>query len=147
MNQDLFNLNRWALLHDSMEAVTGDLPTPVKKHLKELKNAEHALMGEMGTEFNRIRAAIDSGHVRFREMAQIVSFSDSLEALSFLHTEFLLGNRAVSDVAREIRRRVDLEYPSLPFGSDMSNEDKERVWERHILPVIDGRVTNWPIVA
>lgn len=146
-NQDLFNLSRWSLLHDSLEAVTGDLPTPVKKHLTELKTAEHALLSEMGAEFARIRMSIEAGIPAWTDIARIVSFCDSLEALSFLHMEYLLGNRAVTTIAREIRQRVEREFPELPFGSNMSEDDKKAVWEQEVLPVIDGRQQTWPVVA
>lgn len=148
-NQDLFNLNRWALLHDSLEAVTGDLPTPIKRHLRELKSAEHTLMSETSTEYNRLRRCVeaDGGQSIWSDISRIVSFADSIEALSFLHTEHMLGNSAVGQVAGEIRRRVEREYSELPFNPDMSSEECIRVWEHDILPVIDGRVRNWPVVA
>lgn len=147
-NQDLFNLNRWALLHDSLEAATGDIPTPVKKHLTELKSAEHKLMSEMGTEFTRLRSQVERAEAsKWVEIAEIVSFADSVEALAFLHTEHMLGNKAVGQVAAEIRARVDREYGLLPFNETMDYEEKRRIWEQDILPVIDGRTRDWPVVA
>lgn len=147
-NQDLFNLNRWALLHDSLEAATGDIPTPVKKHLTELKSAEHKLMSEMGTEFTRLRSQVERAEAsKWVEIAEIVSFADSVEALAFLHTEHMLGNKAVGQVAAEIRARVDREYSLLPFNETMDYEEKRRIWEQDILPVIDGRTRDWPVVA
>jgi 5'-deoxynucleotidase YfbR-like HD superfamily hydrolase len=130
-----------------LEAVTGDLPTPIKKRLTELGSAEHALMSEMGVEFTRIRTMIQSRARPWPDITVIVGFADSIEALAFLHMESLLGNKAVHQVAWEIRQRVEREYPNLPFGDNVQEEDKASIWNNDILPIIDGRVRNWPTVA
>lgn len=134
-------------MHDSLEAVTGDLPTPIKKHLKELGSAEHILLSETMPEFQRMRRMIEGRAQPWLDILAIVGFADSVEALAFLHMEHMLGNKAVAQVASEIRARLGREYPHLPFGSAVTEEDKTLIWEQDILPVIDGRVQNWPVVA
>lgn len=146
-NQDMFHLSRYALLHDSLEAVTGDLPTPIKKHLKELSKAEHALLSETTNEFRKMRNMIAQHAQPWLDISALVGFADSLEALAFLHTEHMLGNRAVTKVAAEIRARVDREWKNLPFGDAMTDDEKRHLWEQDILPVIDGREQQWPTVA
>lgn len=144
---DYTTLNRWALLHDSLEAVTGDVPTPIKKHLGELKSAEHHLNTEICREFQTLKEWMGSKDVRAAAIERIVSFADSIEAVCFLHTEHLLGNTAVSAVVREIKQRITNEWHMLPFGRDLDQFDKANIWKEEIEPLINGYSREWPTVA
>lgn len=145
-NQQFYWLNRYALLHDSLEGITGDVPTPVKKYLPELKSAEQALLAECSTEYRNYMRQIADGVLIWSDIKAIVAFADSLEAAIFLRKEYRLGNRAVSTVLAEIVARLRTGYEKLPFGMSFSLEERQRVWDAEIAPLISDQ-SDWPVVA
>jgi 5'-deoxynucleotidase YfbR-like HD superfamily hydrolase len=144
-NQGYYYLTRWALLHDSPEQFSSDIPTPVKKRLN-VKAMEEALAEHTHLEYQKMSALVARGVQPWVDIVNIVKFVDSLEACQFLVEEAMLGNRAVSDVLKLIRERTFQDYKSLPWGKYVTAEKKTDLWESEISPLIDNRSRQWPVI-
>ena len=95
------------LFHDFAEAVTGDIPTLVKRHIKDWDELE-------------IRAEIEASQISpnkdlseivpfERPMSALVKLADALDAWLFARTEYNLGNGAFLPIRDELNMKV-LEY-------------------------------------
>jgi hypothetical protein len=86
-----------ALLHDSEEAVTGDIPYLVKRSLPRdaVADLEGRAIQELGTGFLVPQYASD-----------LVEFCDIVELLMYLSEERLTGNRALDPIYGETAARM-----------------------------------------
>jgi 5'-deoxynucleotidase YfbR-like HD superfamily hydrolase len=94
---------RMALIHDTEEIVTGDIPAPAKKYLDpddkkflNFKNRAHELL--------KIRASGMPNEIS----VHIVKLADFMDALAYLATEIQMGNQSVLKILQEIRIRAEL---------------------------------------
>jgi 5'-deoxynucleotidase len=80
-NSHKLELLQWALSHDMIEAVTGDIPTPFKKRLNEaagmdvVSGAEDLVDSEQMAQYRKIKGTV---------VESIVKIADLIEAIYFL---------------------------------------------------------------
>ena len=105
------------LFHDASEIITGDLPTPIKYHNEELKNAYKAI--EHLAEDRILALLPDDIKPDYeplfrpdRETAQLIKAADKLSALIKCIEERNMGNREF-EVAEQSTRAA-LEQMDLP---------------------------------
>lgn len=141
-------LNRWALMHDMAESITGDLPTPLKKRISGLDAAEDDFSIHFHGEYKHMVDLIRSGADPWKDIHRIVKFVDSLEATMFLVEEQAFGNQAIEETYSLLCARVRAAWYELPFGPDLQEEsDQKELFRQHIEPLIDGRRRQWPVIT
>ena len=103
-----------ALFHDATEAITGDLPTPVK-YSPAMRHATANLEGEVCEEMLRLlppavrpalKAAMDH-HEWPDEEARLVKSADRLAAWLKCRAELRYGNREFEQAAAQVRAKID----------------------------------------
>lgn len=98
----LYNINRWALRHDKLEATTGDVPTIVKDCLDE------STLTDRYSDF-----VVDGGNYE-PGVRNIVKIADRLDAILFLALEESMGNKTVRDIRESIEidlhKRINMWY-------------------------------------
>lgn len=119
-----------ALFHDATEAITGDLPTPVK-YSPAMRHATAHLEDEVSQEMvallpealrPAIRPLIDH-HDWPEAEARLVKSADRLAAWLKCRAELRYGNREFEQAAQQIRSKIDehmtpeVEYFLKAFGS------------------------------
>jgi 5'-deoxynucleotidase len=103
-----------ALFHDATEAITGDLPTPVK-YSPAMRHATKDLEGEVCEEMLRllpeaVRPALRSvmdHHEWPDEQARLIKSADRLTAWLKCCAELRYGNREFEQAARQVRAKID----------------------------------------
>ena len=103
-----------ALFHDAPEAITGDMPTPVK-YSPAMRHATSDLEGEVCEEMLRllpdavrpaIRSAMD--HREWpEEEARLIKAADRLAAWLKCRAELRYGNREFEQAAQQVRAKID----------------------------------------
>jgi 5'-deoxynucleotidase len=119
-----------ALFHDATEAITGDLPTPVK-YSPAMRHATAHLEDEVSQEMvallpealrPAIRPLIDH-HDWPEAEARLVKSADRLAAWLKCRAELRYGNREFEQAAQQVRAKIDehmtqeVEYFLKAFGS------------------------------
>jgi 5'-deoxynucleotidase len=102
-----------ALFHDATEAITGDLPTPVK-YSPAMRQATAHLEDQIGQEMVKllplalqpgVQSAMD--HTQWPEHeAQLVKAADRLAAWLKCRAELRYGNREFEQAAQQIERKI-----------------------------------------
>lgn len=107
-----WRLNRWALNHDCPEALTGDIPTPLKAHYNH--DSLESSISMWGSEWDLLKSTLDP------EIRAICKWADLFEAACFLRREVELGNRLplVGRVRGEILTRLHKATAELPWPCD-----------------------------
>jgi 5'-deoxynucleotidase len=103
-----------ALFHDATEAITGDLPTPVK-YSPAMRHATGDLEGEVCNEMigllpvaliPALKSAMDH-HEWPTEEARLVKAADRLAAWLKCRAELRYGNREFEQAAQQVRAKID----------------------------------------
>lgn len=103
-----------ALFHDATEAITGDLPTPVK-YSPAMRHATANLEGEVCEEMLRLlpesvrpalRSAMDH-HEWPDEEARLIKSADRLAAWLKCRAELRYGNTEFAQAATQVRSKID----------------------------------------
>ncbi|KGM42430.1 5'-nucleotidase [Aquabacterium sp. NJ1] len=103
-----------ALFHDATEAITGDLPTPVK-YSPAMRHATANLEGEVCEEMLRLlpesvrpalRAAMDH-HEWPDDEARLIKSADRLAAWLKCRAELRYGNTEFAQAATQVRAKID----------------------------------------
>lgn len=103
-----------ALFHDATEAITGDLPTPVK-YSPAMRHATANLEGEVCEEMLRLlppavrpalKAVMDH-HEWPDEEARLVKAADRLAAWLKCRAELRYGNKEFEQAALQVRAKID----------------------------------------
>ena len=103
-----------ALFHDATEAITGDLPTPVK-YSPAMRHATGDLEGEVCNEMigllpsalvPALKSAMDHNEWPTAE-AQLVKAADRLAAWLKCRAELRYGNREFEQAAQQVRAKID----------------------------------------
>lgn len=81
----------YAIAHDAVESITGDIPTPFKR-----KTARYAM--------DQFEAEFPHTHVD-EHVKRIVGLADKLEAIAFLWEEERMGNQCVKNVIEQLSSR------------------------------------------
>jgi 5'-deoxynucleotidase len=115
-----------ALFHDATEAITGDLPTPVK-YSPAMRQATAHLEDEVGREMltllpaplqATLRAVMDHNEWP-DEHAQLVKAADRLAAWLKCKAELRYGNREFEQAAQQIERKIhDTMLPEVRYFLD-----------------------------
>jgi hypothetical protein len=131
-----------------LESIMGDPPTPLKRRINgAYKDAEMEFVHHFHPELENMLRAIQSEETIWVEIAKIVKFCDCLEATQFLIDEMMLGNFAIRPTYLQLRERVIMLWPGLPFGIDMRHEDaQEKAFKTDILPLIEERPREWEVI-
>jgi 5'-deoxynucleotidase len=103
-----------ALFHDATEAITGDLPTPVK-YSPAMRHATGDLEGEVCHEMLRLlppalKPALQSAmdhHEWPAEEARLVKAADRLAAWLKCRAELRYGNREFEQAAQQVGAKID----------------------------------------
>ena len=103
-----------ALFHDATEAITGDLPTPVK-YSPAMRHGTQHLEGEVCKEMLQllpeavrpaIRSAMDHHEWPDHE-ARLIKSADRLAAWLKCRAELRYGNREFEQAAQQVRAKID----------------------------------------
>jgi 5'-deoxynucleotidase len=103
-----------ALFHDATEAITGDLPTPVK-YSPAMRHATANLEGEVCEEMLRLlpesvrpalRSAMDH-HQWPDDEARLIKSADRLAAWLKCRAELRYGNTEFAQAATQVRAKID----------------------------------------
>lgn len=81
-NDHLFHISQYALHHDDMEAITGDIPSPAKRYVTV---AEKSIDTKIDPWYNRATG----------EVKAIVKLADMMESYRFLVSELNMGNEYI----------------------------------------------------
>ncbi len=115
-----------ALFHDATEAITGDLPTPVK-YSPAMRQATAHLEDEVGREMVALLPAPLQATLRSvmdhnewpDEHAQLVKAADRLAAWLKCKAELRYGNREFEQAAQQIERKIqDTLLPEVRYFLD-----------------------------
>ena len=110
-NDHLFHISQYALHHDDLEAITGDIPSPAKRYITVVEG--------------KIDTAIDPWYNRATgEVKAIVKLADLMESYRFLASEILMGNEY-------IRRHME------QLGTEMFAHIAKHNWKDEILEWCD----------
>lgn len=101
------DLMMYALCHDELEALTGDLPSTVKSPI-------------ITTELKRLCDEYDEEYTPDEEVKIIVKAADLLEQMLWLHEEIAMGNRRVLQVYEGVTDRFELAWDKVPWDSPRS---------------------------
>lgn len=106
-----------AMYHDTSEIITGDMPTPIKYHNSEIKNAykqieriaENQLLEMLPEDF---KSDFDKIYNPDSESAILIKAADKLSALIKCIEELNMGNREFEDAQKTIRKAIkDMRLP------------------------------------
>ena len=112
-----------SLFHDVTEVFTGDIPTPVKHHNKEiLKNfrdiedlAAERLVNQAPSELKHVYKSIIS-EKNEKELYQYVKAADLLDAYLKCVTELAAGNREFAVAKNQIEQKIhELHMPEVDY--------------------------------
>lgn len=114
--KELYWLMRWALEHDDLEALTGDLPAMVKPYFDE----EAVAMEHLDVGFDAIQPSSN--------VLRIVKLADKLEGYHFLAMEMKLGNQYVANHHAEEWGIIE-KYITSTFDKDRVRGVLNGAWE------------------
>ncbi len=116
-----------AMFHDASEVVTGDLPTPVKYHSRELKTAYRAieataqerLLDMAPTRLRPCYEAIFSENERSGEMRRLVKAADAIAAYLKCVEERAAGNSEFSHAMKALEKKIaQFDLPEVRYFMD-----------------------------
>lgn len=139
-------LGRWALLHDMLESIMGDAPTPLKTRIGEAyRAAEKEFLHYYHSELADMLKFIERGDEPWGDIVKIVKFTDYLEAAQFLADEILLGNRAIEPTWKLLATKVRDNWQQLPFGKKVI-DDAPKLYNTEIKPLVHGGQRTWEVI-
>ena len=92
----------YALIHDEMEALTGDLPSPATNYIPD-KSKKYEQEHNIGA------ANVDG------DLKLILKVADLLEAYLFVNEDQKLGNQNLGEIEANIYQRLHIALNSFPF--------------------------------
>jgi 5'-deoxynucleotidase len=113
-----------ALYHDITEVITGDLPTPIKYHSKEInaaykqieKQAEKELLNLLPSELRADFEALIHNDKMPDEHVQIIKAADKISAYLKCQAELKAGNTEFETAAEQLARAIgESEQPEVVF--------------------------------
>ncbi|WP_317929415.1 5'-deoxynucleotidase [Halioxenophilus sp. WMMB6] len=107
-------LSTLALYHDSAEAITGDLPTPVKYYSEEIQkaykvieqDAEQSLVSMLPVELRSVFKQVICGQGVSEEEAKFIKAADNLSAYVKALAELANGNREYEATVSNLKTRL-----------------------------------------
>lgn len=104
-----------AMYHDCTEVITGDMPSPIKYHSREItsaykaleKEAESELLGLLPREFQSIYRPFLIEKEISSDYHALIKAADTISALIKCETEISAGNMEFSKASEDIRRNLD----------------------------------------
>lgn len=126
-----------ASLHEIEELVTGDVVSPVKTRLIDRDRLDQFVDTQLRRSLpfahsldTSIRESVGKDMVE--QICAIIKVADTLDALFFLLTEELLGNRMVADRVIDSEMMLVRAWAKLPCSKDRLHD----LYNRHIVPAI-----------
>ncbi|MDD1618853.1 MAG: 5'-deoxynucleotidase, partial [Methylococcaceae bacterium] len=113
-----------ALYHDITEVITGDLPTPIKYHSKEInaaykqieKQAEKELLNLLPSELHADFEELIQHDKMPEEHVQIIKAADKISAYLKCQAELKAGNTEFETAAEQLARAIsESEQPEVVF--------------------------------
>jgi len=111
-----------ALYHDVTEVITGDLPTPIKYHSKEISKAYKDIEKQASNELINLlpeELQIDYQHLMQdlpEEQEQIIKAADKLSAYLKCHAELKAGNQEFKTAKERINQVVsEIDLPEVEY--------------------------------
>lgn len=125
-----------ALMHDLPEIITGDITGPVKKHIvdehKLLDFTAKRLKERVPVIYDRFTDLMAAPVVRHKEIHNIVTAADRLDAVLFLAVEKRMGNALVNSRLASCTNRLHTAWMNLPYGET----DLMTMWMDDVMPAI-----------
>ena len=118
---DIAALLQYALLHDIDETVTGDIPGPVKRAAFDKAKMWDKIRDTMARRFGTINVFRLNNPLP--EIKAIVAVADSIDEISYLIEETVLGNKWVRVVLVEAIRRFEARWEMLPIGDEEESKN------------------------
>jgi len=113
-----------ALYHDCGEVITGDLPSPIKYHSKEItesykaieRQAELELVGLLPSDLREdFRAVLVEDEIS-EEFRTLIKAADTLSAYIKCKTELMAGNNEFSQAGELVRKRLtEFDLPEVNY--------------------------------
>ncbi len=112
----LYYLNRYALIHDLDETVTGDIVSPVKREILNQERADVYIQGKMQERLPAVIDELDMMHAQafWPEIQAIVKAADRLDAVLFLVGEHRMGNGVIKDRIPGAMQNLEDSWQKLP---------------------------------
>jgi 5'-deoxynucleotidase YfbR-like HD superfamily hydrolase len=117
---DTAALLQYALLHDIDETITGDIPGPVKRAAFDKTKMWDKIRDTMARRFGAINVFRLNNPLP--EIKAIVAVADSIDEISYLIEETILGNKWVKVVLSEAIRRFESRWEMLPINDEEESE-------------------------
>lgn len=117
-------LSTLALYHDSAEAITGDLPTPVKYYSEEIqkayrvieKDAEQSLVNMLPKELQGMFKTVICAEGVSETETKLVKAADNLSAYVKAQAELANGNREYITTVNNLQNRlIDYQLPEVDY--------------------------------
>jgi len=104
-----------AIYHDCSEVITGDMPSPIKYHSKEItqayksieKQAEYELLGLLPDDLKQDFESVIITEKIPKEHHEIIKLADTISAYIKCRLEVVAGNLEFSKAAEEIKSKLD----------------------------------------
>ena len=122
---DTAALLQYALLHDIDETITGDIPGPVKRAAFDKTKMWDKIRDTMARRFGTINVFRLNNPLP--EIKAIVAVADSIDEISYLVEENILGNRWVRVVLVEAIRRFEARWEMLPINDEEDSKSLKAV--------------------
>ncbi len=130
-------LSTLALYHDSSEAITGDLPTPVKYYSEEIQkaykvieeDAERSLVAMLPEELRGVFNQVVCGQGVTEQEAKFVKAADNLSAYVKALAEIANGNKEYETTINNLKQRLtsyqlpEVDYFLSTFVAEQNDED------------------------
>jgi len=122
---DTAALLQYALLHDIDETITGDIPGPVKRAAFDKTKMWNKIRDTMARRFGTINVFRLNNPLP--EIKAIVAVADSIDEISYLIEETVLGNKWVKVVLVEAIRRFEARWEMLPINDEEDSKSLKAV--------------------
>jgi len=116
-----------ALAHDAPEAVTGDIPAPTKRLMRQWGDGDKDIIEEWEREVFMeagVTEALDAQDALYPGERDLLKKADMLEGLRYCQREYNLGNTAIAPIAER--------YVEYLLASGLNG--REAILARHLAP-------------
>lgn len=139
-----FELVYVALTHDLDELITGDIVSPVKKHIIDEDRAASFVDSRMRQrvpgvmdELNRISEGLNE--IWLDQIDAIIRVADRFDAAVFIATELRVGNKGLEGLFTRAKKVLESSWRAITW---VDKDSLSELWATVLLPAIDAHLTD-----